>query len=196
MNKLDARQIELFENKFKENKSKNPFSFKGHGKIGKNIAITISYIIIGIICFSFGIEQGKQNVITKLKQNSNFIKVSKDAKMVSIENKNAQQTVSEKSTSQKNINLIEPVEKESLPVIKQIPKEGNYTIQLATFSKSEYALAETKRLLKKGFEAFTLDTGKHVLVCWGKFPTKETAKSSQEMESLKEIYNDCFIRKL
>ncbi|MDP8259675.1 MAG: SPOR domain-containing protein [Candidatus Gygaella obscura] len=196
MNKLNAKQIELFENRFNENKTKNKFSFKSHGKPEKIIAVIISYIIIGIVCFSFGIERGKNFIITKLKNSSNFIKVSAEAKPIPVKKTVINKEPIEKIETNKKKSVTESAIEKSIPSFKEIPGNANYTIQLATFTSTDYAQTEAKRLLKKGFNAFTLNTGKHVVVCWGKFTSKNTAKSSSQLKALKEIYEDCFVRKL
>ncbi|RKY27784.1 MAG: hypothetical protein DRP61_03350, partial [Candidatus Omnitrophota bacterium] len=73
-------------------------------------------------------------------------------------------------------------------------KEIFYSIQLATYTKKEIAEAEAKKLKRKGLNPLLLKKGKYLVLCVGKFRTKEEAKNL--LANLKKRYTDCFLRKL
>lgn len=70
----------------------------------------------------------------------------------------------------------------------------NYTIQVATYKYKTSAEREAEALEREGFSPLVISTGKHIVLCVGKFSDKETAQQLQS--KLKKRYQDCFIRRL
>ena len=73
-------------------------------------------------------------------------------------------------------------------------KNKTYTIQVASFKREEYALAEAQDLKKKGHDILVLGKGQHFIVCVGKFLSENEAKIFSG--KLKKQYKDCLVRRL
>ncbi|MBF0388155.1 MAG: SPOR domain-containing protein [Candidatus Omnitrophica bacterium] len=71
---------------------------------------------------------------------------------------------------------------------------GGYTVQLASYKTEKSAQKEAQALLKKGFKAFVLPKGEHLVLCVGNFQKKEEA--SVYGKKLKNNYQDFVVRRL
>ena len=72
--------------------------------------------------------------------------------------------------------------------------DKSYTVQVASFKNQEYAEKEAMDLKKSGYEPFILPKGSHLIVCIGKFATKNEAEKFSV--KLKSKYKDSVIRSL
>jgi hypothetical protein len=150
--------------------------------LGK-IALTLSYenlmiLVIGlimlfIVCYSLGVERGKQltEISTGIIENEQ-IKIEEAPKS---------------ETSQ-------PVQKR--PRIKvaqtQVKARPPAYIQVATFRTDKYAKKEMRRLKNRGYQSFLVLRGGYREVCVGGYDDKAQAKEA--LKELKKMYADCFLR--
>lgn len=79
-------------------------------------------------------------------------------------------------------------------ILKEAPKNGSYTIQVASISQSKNVKKELSNLKNKGFSAFSLLKGKYTVICVGRFNDRKEAKG--RLEKLKSSYPDCQVRRL
>lgn len=71
---------------------------------------------------------------------------------------------------------------------------SRYAIQVVTYSRPALAQRELQRLQQRGERAFLVVKQGRVVLFVGPFPTKENA--SAKLTSLRQRYQDCFIRSL
>ena len=163
----------------------------------ENIILLSIFVVMGIICaFSLGVEKGKKATLKEVESDTAGIAIA------ATENKAvADAELYEKIDPKKT----EENREESLPEIKSaslfpvaLNKRRNYTIQVASFRKEEYAQKEVSMLKQKraykGFEIFVLPKGNWSIVCIGSFGKKSEANVL--LGQLKKRYNDCLIRRL
>ncbi len=173
-------QLELFKTQSQERNSQKRreserdfFAFiKLHEKA---VSIAILVLITSIISFSLGVEKGKHIATIKKQDRVNPI-VSDNQPAINLHAQN------------------KTVEKSNKIVVSEKKKRTKYTIQVATFKTKTYAQREAERLKRKGLEALIIPVGKFMCVCVGNFSKKQEAKLA--LIRLKEIYQDCFIRRL
>ena len=161
----EGNQLSLFQEPKKERR-RITFS------IDKLYIFSVLFILSLVVSFSLGVERGKT---IRLKNSV----VKKDIEI----NKSPQLPPENKS-----LKIKEAPEED----IKE--KEVFYSIQLATYTKKEIAEAEAEKLKRKGLNPLLLKKGKYLILCVGKFETKEEAKNL--LVNLKKRYTDCFLRKL
>jgi cell division septation protein DedD len=73
------------------------------------------------------------------------------------------------------------------------PSSG-YTVQVASYKSGKRAEKEAQALLKKGYKAFVLSRGQHVVLCVGNFQKREDAGIFGK--KLKSNYQDFVVRRL
>ena len=161
----EGNQLSLFQEPKKERR-RITFS------IDKLYIFSVLFILSLVVSFSLGVERGKT---IRLKNSV----VKKDIEI----NKSPQLPPENKS-----LKIKEAPEED----IKE--KEVFYSIQLATYTKKEIAEAEAEKLKRKGLNPLLLKKGRYLVLCVGKFKTKEEAKNL--LANLKKRYADCFLRKL
>ncbi|HEC69375.1 MAG TPA: SPOR domain-containing protein [Candidatus Omnitrophica bacterium] len=169
----ERNQLSLFQEPKKERK-RITFS------VDKLYIFSILLVLSLVISFSLGVERGKAIRLknSPVKEDKNVGIIKKDIK------------IHKPQLPQENKSLkIKEAPKED---IKE--KEIFYSIQLATYTKKEIAEAEAKKLKRKGLNPLLLKKGKYLVLCVGKFRTKEEAKNL--LANLKKRYTDCFLRKL
>jgi hypothetical protein len=71
---------------------------------------------------------------------------------------------------------------------------GGYTVQVASYKSGKKAEKEAQALLKKGYKAFVLSKGQHVVLCVGNFQKREEAGIYGK--KLKSNYQDFVVRRL
>ncbi len=144
---------------------------RGYEKV---IIIIICSIVIGVISYSLGVEKGKR--IELLKVNSRL-------DMAAVVN-----TTPAPAPQRINVNI-----QDSNDTTTEDDSDS-YTIQVASYQSRVAAQKEAERLKKKGLSVLILPKGKYTILCVGKFPNKEKAKSS--LVELRKKYKDCQIRRL
>ncbi|MEI6438201.1 MAG: SPOR domain-containing protein [Candidatus Omnitrophota bacterium] len=83
----------------------------------------------------------------------------------------------------------------ALPPQEAVGKPASgYTVQVASYKSEKSAQKEVLALQKKGFQAFTLPKGQHIVLCVGNFQKREEA--SLYGKKLKGHYQDYVVRRL
>jgi len=77
---------------------------------------------------------------------------------------------------------------------KAATTRSRFAIQVVTYTKPMLAQRELQRLKQRGEQAFLVNTSGRVTLCIGPFPSREHA--SAKLASLKQQYQDCFLRTL
>ena len=180
-------QLELFKSKeFQPQKPKREknhtilFAFlKGHEK---TVLVTIVSFIGSLIFFSLGVEHGR-------RISQEFIPNPTNKEVVLVNNSKQINKPSEKV--EERVRLHKTLECDSK---EQQKERSKYTIQVASFKTKKYAKKEAERLQKKGIETLILPRGTHLIVCVGNFSEKHAATLS--LNKLRQIYTDCFVRRL
>jgi len=169
---MDNTQLELFSgNKNTTDgriSSRRPFwsYIRGYEKF---IMVLIGFIVTGIICFSIGVERGRQTA-GLLKTDSRFDTAAIQQRPVEIPKPR-------ESTNTKTDN-----------------DSDNYTIQIASYQSRAVAQREAAFLKKKGLTTIIIAKGTYTILCVGNFPDKQKANTS--LVEMKKKYRDCFIRRL
>lgn len=189
--KNNITQLELFDSGESIQRKKRSLFFSGDVKLEKNIILIISYAIIAIIFFSLGIEKGKGLNSSNMKKTEEGLynnKETTDTRQIPVAQPESITTAVNK----------EKIAESSIVIQNNKTQEKllNYTIQLASFKKIEYAQKEAERISKKGYKTFTMNKGEHIIVCLGKFSSKQEINDSSELKFVKQIYKDYIIRKL
>lgn len=186
MENQDHSQLELFSqaNIDAREKARKPVSFlfqvRGHEKI---LIGSIISIIIGVVCFSLGVEQGKRMVYQRINLRNELAQIPAAVKVMP-------PAVNSVTVLSQQGNLVKP----QVALVK--PEEGlkNYTIQVASFQTKVSAEKVSAQLKKKGLNTLVLSKGRFIVLCVGRFSDKETAKPV--LTELKKQYRDCFIRRM
>lgn len=71
---------------------------------------------------------------------------------------------------------------------------GGFTVQVASYKSKKSAQKEVQALQKKGFKAYALPKGEHIVLCVGNFQKREEA--SMYGKKLKNNYQDLVVRRL
>ncbi|NQT22621.1 MAG: SPOR domain-containing protein [Candidatus Omnitrophica bacterium] len=130
-------------------------------------------VIVGlIVCFALGVEKGKREVISVLKNER--IKA-----IETIETIRASQT--------------EVVETEESVIVQPAVKEEKpYTIQLISYKGKRAAEEKAAKLKTEGIEAFLIYNDKWYQVCSGSYANKEEAE--KDLKKLSKKHKGCFLR--
>ncbi|OGX26300.1 MAG: hypothetical protein A3J51_04705 [Omnitrophica WOR_2 bacterium RIFCSPHIGHO2_02_FULL_45_21] len=162
----------------------------------KAIFQLIAFIFVGLVSFSLGVEKGKKPIARVIPQeiNAPFVPLSEAISGAAVSDKpqKPEPEVKEENASllAKNQNHL----KISKPRQGATTAKAQYTIQVASISRSENVKKELSRLENKGYHAFGLVKGKYTVICVGKFDLKDHAQNS--LVKLKTKYPDCQLRKL
>jgi cell division protein FtsN len=187
---MSSSQLELFPQAGStgESNHKTPgqflYSLRQHEKI---IVVIILFITCGVICFSLGVEKGKN---------------------ISAEKKNIQPLDSAKSAQLQNVVPKAIVSKIAIPqaivpannnLQAAIPPKagtgiGNYTIQVASYQSRISAEKESAQLTKRGLTSLVLSKGRFSVLYVGRFSDMQSARPV--LTELKKQYHDCFIRRI
>lgn len=186
MEKINHSQLELFSQTNNRYQPKNGYrgrtffnNIKNHEK---KILATIGFIIIGVVSFTLGVEKGKKMTSEKINSNLDL-----GLKQTLIPN----QPVTKKDDSDKSFII------SSEPIAIEPRKEtsaSGFTIQVATYRTETFAQREAESLKKRGLLPLVLSKSGFSVLCVGKFPDKDSARSL--LSQLKNRYPDCRIRRL
>jgi len=175
MKQLPPGQKELFEEY--DYSSKWPRFFKKRRFPQKQFMFSLTYekatlslviaVVLLVISFCLGIERGKKIIRAVYPSQQEEPVVQKPAEK-----------------------LPEPVNNVKL---EKKPKLL-YTIQVATYVKRASAEHEARRLEKRGFPTYVVESGKYYLLRAGAYETKRGAENAKL--KLKAKYKDCFVKKM
>jgi hypothetical protein len=153
-------------------------------KYEKVILVIIGFAVMGIVCFSLGVEKGKS--LVTLKSDTQLDIAARQVPAAPV----AAPVIS--------VSIPRPASQEAvkLPQNKNDFNEyiQNYTIQVASFSSRINAQKEADLLKKKGMSPLVVAKGKFSVVCVGNFSKREEAETL--LPKLKKQYTDCHVRRL
>lgn len=162
----------------------------------KAIFQAIAFIFVGLVSFSLGVEKGRKLIVRVTPQEikAPFVPLNEAIGGAAVNDKpqKLEPDVKEESGSLLAKNQNQP--KALKPQPAAITAKAQYTIQVASISRSENVKKELSRLENKGYHAFGLLKGKYTVICVGKFAAKDHAQDS--LAKLKNKYPDCQVRKL
>jgi len=136
-------------------------------------------VLLLIFSFSLGTEKGKKNAFTEFRLNER--KIAKNTKLTESQPLKKEE---KKDTEQLK----------KFPDSKEIEKEKRYKIQVASFFKEKTASREANELRKIGFPVSVAKKGKYVVIYVGGFDDEVEAKNN--LQTLKQRYKDCILRRL
>lgn len=179
------RQSELFSDLPVESKKprRTPFRL---GRVSLSVSyesiliVTIGLVMLLIVCYSLGVEQGKQIAGAKI-EDSEIKEVEIIAERQIIKEKEAEKKAEETAPK--------PPAKKIKVKVAAAPK---YTIQVATFRTEDSAEKEKQRLKKKGYQPFVISRGRFSEICVGAY--QKINEATPDLENLKKIYGDCYVR--
>lgn len=177
-------QLELFHNKDKINQDTHlKGSFLSYIKnYEKFLLFTIALLIIGIVTYCLGVEQGKRIALlyvpVKPEVKSNFVQRPVVKPPQVIEDVTSKVVV---------VNQSEP-EKSQVGVSSA---EAKFTIQLGSYKFKTNAQKDIEELKSQGLLPVLLNRGKFSILCVGNFQNAETAKSL--LTELRKKYKNCYI---
>ncbi|OGX32220.1 MAG: hypothetical protein A3G37_00685 [Omnitrophica WOR_2 bacterium RIFCSPLOWO2_12_FULL_46_30] len=198
--KNNPTQLELFNLHNQEAEAQSPKAdplqlakVRGYQKA---IFQVIAFIFVGLVSFSLGVGKGRKPIarVTPQETNAPFVPLNEAISGAAVSDKpqKPERDIGEESGSllAKNQNQLKILK----PQQGAITVKAQYTVQVASISRSENVKKELSRLENKGYHAFGLVKGKYTVICVGKFAAKDHAQNS--LTKLKTKYPDCQIRKL
>ena len=158
----------------------------------ENIIVLTVFLFMGIILsFSVGVERGKRLVSSENPSFKATLVAEKETKKEALKEIVIPEEIHETVTAKAE--TLEPVESQQGGLTRE-SLQKYFTIQVASFKTREHAEKEADILVKKGFESFVIPKGKYIIVCAGKFLTRDDAKNFSSQ--LKYKYKDCLIRSM
>ncbi|MFH1504722.1 MAG: SPOR domain-containing protein [Candidatus Omnitrophota bacterium] len=175
---MKEKQLYLFgSNKDTPN---NDNQYKVILSLDKFILAGVLILIFLILSFSLGVEKGKKIVFrSNIEQ----------------EKKTEKEPIKENSAVIAEKQLESSEQGEQLKDKAEIKEDKlKYRVQVASFQKENSAREEAEKLREKGHQALIVKRGKYTVVYVGEFDTKKEAIN--KLNTLKERYKDCILRKL
>ena len=195
MEKEENIQLDLFSQSGKpqvQNSPEHARFFSYIRSYERNIILIIGIVVAGIICFSIGVEKGKQISTSKI---TSSLEVMPDAQAKAVITKNVLPAVNTLQAKQFQPLPIVNANAALLQDVKKPVELGNsYTIQLASYKSRSFAQKEAELLKKRGLVPLVIPKGNYTILCVGKFPSKETAQSL--LVQLTKKYQGCHLRRL
>lgn len=179
----------------------------------KNILLIIGIVIMGIICFSIGVEKGKLASASKITSSLETISNTQPKAVIT---KNILPVVNHldrnisgfspaMATARDASTTLQAKQFQPLPIVSANPalahnaknpaeSVSGYTIQLASYKSRSFAQKEAELLKKRGLLPLVIPKGNYTILCVGRFPTKEGAQSL--LAQLTKRYQGCYLRRL
>ena len=143
----------------------------------ENIVLAaIVVIMFLIVSFALGVERGKK------------IKTISASKKVVVEEILEKKAIPVETKPE----VVKPAQVKTAE-IKQAQPVKPYAVQLISYKQKDRAEKEKNTLLKKGIDAFVIESGKWHQVCAGGYATFDEAQKKKQI--LMKDYMGCFIRK-
>lgn len=159
----------------------------------ENIIVTGIFIVMAVILsFSVGVERGKRTIIVPA--------VTTSAPGTALAASVSALPANQGSVAPKVAAPAPPAIEKKTDKFREEPAKlpeiltGDYTVQVASFKKKDYAMKEATDLKKNGYHIFIVTKSGYSLVCVGKFSEKDGAKVI--LTQLKKKYKDCMVRRL
>lgn len=169
-------QVEFFDDLAGRAKKPKKRRFACLGKIALSLSyeslmiLCIGLIMLLIVCYSLGVERGRQ--LARLKSEGVIT---------------AQEQEKPKTTTPKPKKRVRVEVARAKAEVKTSPY-----IQVATFRTDKYANIEIRRLKGKGYQPFLLTKGNFREVCVGGYSNKDEAREA--LKQLRKLYADCILR--
>jgi septal ring-binding cell division protein DamX len=193
MEKEDYSQLELFAQRplkpsARPYISSRVLSFLRHYE--KAIFMLMGALVMGIVLFSLGVEKGRRLIAKDSLQPS-----LERVKSSILEDRHAAALKMRVTFPREAISTAAQLpQKPPVAVVSESRSQGGFTVQLATYSKPEYAKKEAARLNKKGITTQILVRGQYFILCAGNFSHRQPADLL--LTKLKKQYRDCKVRRL
>ena len=185
MDKADTEELDLFA----QNTAGARRRSAGSGfllyfrRYERAIMILIAFMVTAIVAFALGVEQGKRYVRAQAP-----VRVEHKLEDAWPHRLPAPTPAAEPKSAPKPEAPQAPV-----ALVKSVPGY-NYTIQVASYKNRALAQNEADDLRKKGFASTIMVKGAYMVLCVGKFPDKESARSL--LTQLSKQYQGCLIRRI
>ncbi len=187
-------QFELFPGKVEGSSASQPmprFIFSSMTLSAENIIILTVFVFLGIIVsFSMGVERGKRLSLALVNKPVERIVAEPSSGVAPLLQKESVKKIDAAVVAKKEV--IVPAPKVVAPAPSST--ENFYTVQVASFKLRKFAEDEAQGLKKKGYEAFIVAKGQHLIVCAGRFLDESAAKIFSG--KVKSKYKDCLVRRL
>ncbi len=181
------RQAELFTDysgkSAKPQKSKfNYFKLSVSLSYENIFIVSIGLVMFLIVCYSLGVEKGKQLVQARTTPRT-AIEIQTKTGTTQTENEPAAQTKPQPKSPQPAKVRIKVAEEQDL--------RAKPYIQVATFLTDKYANREIESLKNNGYQAFSVLRGKYREIRVGGYTDSQQAQ--QAFKQLKTVYADCIL---
>lgn len=161
------------------------------------ILLVIVMVLLLVLAFSMGVEKGRENSYANAEKNNSEAKniIIPDTKLENVINKTE---IEKQKIDKKIISPQAQVKKEeTIKIVSENKKTENitqgYVIQVASYTKENFAQDEARKLQNKGFPTLIARKNNFVALYVGRFKSKEEAE--RNMGLLKKTYKDCILRK-
>ena len=191
------RQPELFSDLPAESKRRKRMPFN-LGRIAVSLSyeniliLTIGLVMLLIVCYSLGVEQGRHlaKVVGKDIQEVEIIEQGAQAGPAEDKGiKDAEIAEEKEEQAESQQTSPKPLQKKVRVKVAAAPK---YTIQVATFRTEQSVEKEKQRLEGKGYRPYVISRGQFSEICVGAY--QEMNEASGDLQELKKIYGDCYVR--
>ena len=156
------------------------------------IFFAIGFIMLLIVCYSWGVERGKNLVQLiplypdTLTGTSGHKRAQESEDIQEVKQEQAQKRPTKKSPKPQVKKI-----KVKLAQAKNVAKTLPY-IQIASFRTDKYARREIDQLKNRGYQPFLAQWGEYRVVCVGGYKNKDEA--AMALKQLKKVYADCILR--
>ena len=170
------------------------------------ILLSVVLVLLLVISFSLGVGRGRKIALKGLEKETTqeetllaFTSVPKQGavEVVKPEPKEPEETekisVKEVNKPKQRTARVETIEP---PKVKASSKDSGkrYLIQVASYLTKDKAQEEANKLEGNGFPTKIEKKGKYVVIFVGEFNNRTVAE--ENMQQLRKVYHDCFIRRL
>lgn len=203
MNALESdRQLELFD------APGQPSRRRGAALPFANFTVHADHLVLlviaGLICtsvvFALGVERGKRLALSDTSSSDLRAAVtgSPASRPLEIKTKTAGSSPPATTVPPQTapVPMKTPAPKKTLktPVRVVSDAPGSFAIQVVSYRNPALAQQELQRLRQQGEQAFLVRRTDRTLLCVGPFLTK--ARAGEKLASLRQRYQDCFVRSL
>lgn len=164
-------------------------------RLDQAIGLVLILLVFYVLIFSWGVEKGKRS-----SQDSQVIRAAAapvvlpeavepaPVPAVTVLPVAAAVELAAKETPITVAELPKPVAEVSKP-------EGKYTVQHVTYITQSAADREIQKLVKLGYTAFVIPSGKHLQVCIGGFQTRpEAIQLLKQLKTKRLVSGDAYVR--
>ncbi|MBF0478766.1 MAG: SPOR domain-containing protein [Candidatus Omnitrophica bacterium] len=161
------------------------------------IVLCIIFVVTGVICFSVGVERGKNVAVQDFVSGSSPKETALPVvpKPISANAENLELLAASRGPVDSSQSRVKTDKPQGPMRLAEVNTENVYTVQVASYQQGGMAQKAASNLKgATGQETFVMNKGKHVIVCVGKFDGKQAAL--QFTSKLKKKYKDCLVRRI